>query len=423
MFWRILGRLIRASRGRLAVAMIAIASGAAVTTALVNLHFDAERKLSTEFRTLGANVVILPSLSSSLSAQEEFLRSNSNVNHPEMSDRFRALLLNTPESPVDDPLSSKLVFGLSLTSLGAIPGVDRTRLAPVVYIVATYSSGESTIATQQPIVLAGTWLDRAAFLEPWWKIKGAPITDRNDSENCLVGRTVARQLGLEPGSHLQLQYKDWLGMRSTNFKVSGVIDSGGQEDSQVFANLQVVQNLGGLGSGIGLVQMSIPGTPTEIEHAITQISAALPDVEVRPIPQIAQAEGQLLPRIQGLIYAMVALILVLTALCVFASMAALAMERRRDVGLMKAIGGKMSRIVAIFLTEAGALGLAGALIGYVVGIFLSRWIGWQAFGVAINARLEVLPLVIALMVGVSLAGAFPLRLLGRIRPAEILRGE
>ncbi len=423
MFWRILRQLFLASRGRLAVAMIAIASGAAVTTALVNLHLDAERKLNTEFRTLGANVVIMASRSASESAMENLVKGNSKLSPQEISDQLSDLLSNMPRSSVDDPYSSPTVGEANLHFLASVPGVDKNRFAPFVYIVATYSSGHGTTATREPVILTGTWLDRASLLEPWWKIAGAPITDRSDSEHCLVGRSVASQLGLEPGSRLTLQYTDRDGTRSADFAVSGVIDSGGQEDNQVFANSEVVQKLGGLGSGMGLVQLSIPGTPAEVEHAVTQISAALPDLDVRPIPQIAQAEGQLLPRIQGLIYAMVALILVLTALCVFASMAALAMERRRDVGLMKAIGGKMSRIVALFLTEAGALGLAGALIGYAAGIFLSRWIGWRAFGVAINARLEVLPLVVALMVGVALAGAFPLRLLGRVRPAEILRGE
>jgi putative ABC transport system permease protein len=99
------------------------------------------------------------------------------------------------------------------------------------------------------------------------------------------------------------------------------------------------------------------------------------------------------------------------------------MERRRDVGLMKAIGGSMSRIVRIFLAEAGALGFVGGVAGYILGIALSQWIGRRAFDVAIAARPEVLPLVVALMVGVALAGALPLRLLGRVRPAEILRGE
>ena len=203
-----------------------------------------------------------------------------------------------------------------------------------------------------------------------------------------------------------------------------MIDSGGQEDNQVVANLAVVQKFAGMENRIGFVQLSIPGTADEIQIAMSEMTILGGETMViRRVPQIAQAEASLLPRIRGLIFFMVALILVLTTLCVFASMAALAMERRRDVGLMKAIGGSISRIVRIFFTEAAALGLAGALIGYVAGIFLSRWIGQRAFHVAISARPEVLPIVIALMVVVSLAGALPLRLLGRVRPAEILRGE
>jgi putative ABC transport system permease protein len=108
---------------------------------------------------------------------------------------------------------------------------------------------------------------------------------------------------------------------------------------------------------------------------------------------------------------------------VLATMAALAMERRRDVGLMKALGGSMSRVVRLFLAEACSLGVLGGLLGWAAGILLSQWIGRRVFGVAIAPRLEVLPLTVALMVGVALAGALPLRLLGRVRPAVILRGE
>jgi len=291
--------------------------------------------------------------------------------------------------------------------------------APFLYVVKSVRVGE----TEQSLIVAGTWLDRALQLAPWWKVTGQAITDRNDSHHCLVGANVARQLKISPGSQISLGHVNRSRLVLESFTVAGVIDSGGQEDNQVIANLGVVQELSGLEGRIGFLQISIPGTPAEISNAISKISAALPDVEVRPVPQIAQAEASLLPRIRGLIFFMVALILVLTTLCVFASMAALAMERRRDVGLMKAIGGSISRIVRIFFTEAAALGLAGALIGYVAGIFLSRWIGQRAFHVAISARPEVFPIVIALMVGVSLAGALPLRLLGRVRPAEILRGE
>ena len=49
---------MRGSRGRLAVALVALISGAAVISALLNLDLDIERKLTQEFRLLGANLVI-----------------------------------------------------------------------------------------------------------------------------------------------------------------------------------------------------------------------------------------------------------------------------------------------------------------------------------------------------------------------------
>ncbi|HUK32251.1 MAG TPA: ABC transporter permease [Candidatus Acidoferrum sp.] len=395
--------------------MIAIASGASVTTALVNLHLDAERKLSTEFRTLGPNVLALPSHEAANAAEEAL--EHSGLSRQEYLRRSEAL--ESPQSADSDPASASLMNEDELERIAAISETSRIVEAPYLYAIANVTEVGST----QQVILAGTWLDQMAQLAPWWKINGVVPTDRSDLAHCLAGQAVAKQMGLTINSRFELHYSDRAGDHVAPLTVSGIVNSGGQEDNQVIANLPVVQNLISQQRRIGLIQLSIPGTPGEVERTVTHISAALPDLDVRPIPQIAQAEGQLLPRIQGLIYAMVALILVLTVLCVFASMTALAMERRRDVGLMKAIGGKMSRVVAIFLTEAGALGLAGALIGYVVGIFLSRWIGWRAFGVGINARPEVLPLVVALMVGVALAGAFPLRLLGRVRPAEILRGE
>ena len=149
----------------------------------------------------------------------------------------------------------------------------------------------------------------------------------------------------------------------------------------------------------------------------------MPGLDVRPVRQIAAAEGSILGRIRGLIFWTIALILALSTLGVLASMAALAMERSRDVGLMKALGGSVSRIMRLFLAEAGALGIIGGTIGFLIGIVLARWMGGRVFGVAISPRLVVFPVTVALTVAVALIGALPLRLLGRVRPAEILRGE
>jgi putative ABC transport system permease protein len=131
----------------------------------------------------------------------------------------------------------------------------------------------------------------------------------------------------------------------------------------------------------------------------------------------------LLERTRMLIAAMVGLILVLTALCVLATMAALAMERRRDVGLMKALGGSISRIVALFLAEVGVLGALGGLLGSLAGIALSRWMGQHVFGAAISPRWHALLVTVLLMMAAAMAGALPLRMLGSVKPAVILRGE
>src|SRR5258705_1792127 len=60
MFWRMIRCLLAANRGRLFAILLALGAGAAITAALLNLDVDAKRRLTAEFRTLGANVVIAP---------------------------------------------------------------------------------------------------------------------------------------------------------------------------------------------------------------------------------------------------------------------------------------------------------------------------------------------------------------------------
>ncbi len=95
-----------------------------------------------------------------------------------------------------------------------------------------------------------------------------------------------------------------------------------------------------------------------------------PDLTLQPVRQLAAAEGRLLERIRGLLFATVALILALTALGVLAAMAGLALERRRDVGLMKALGGTVRRVMRFFLAEAAAIGIIGGIVGCGAGMLL-----------------------------------------------------
>jgi len=104
-------------------------------------------------------------------------------------------------------------------------------------------------------------------------------------------------------------------------------------------------------------------------------------------------------------------------------MSNVAVERKNDVGLMKAIGGSIRRVVRLFLTEAILLGIAGGLVGSAIGIVVSIWLGIAVFGVAAQPRWIVYPVSVTLTVIVSIVSAFPLRRLASLRPASVFRGE
>ena len=372
--------MIVRGRGRLAVALVALVSGATVSAALLNLEFDAERKFTHELRSLGPNVLIRSAI---------------------------------PPGAPDEPGA---VFGGEALDrvLGIRTGAgagEVSALAPSLYVIVRSPGPDISF------VLAGTWLDAFPRIAPWWSVNGAWVTDRNDAGICLVGQQAAARLQLRPGSSLELRYAE----RGATLRVVGIVSTGGPEDDQVFANLPVAQQLAGLPGRVSVVQMSVGGSPQQVERFAGHLGARLPGLEVRPLRQIAQAEGQLLARVHALLFWSVGLILTLTSLCVLSTTLALAIERRADVGLMKALGGQMTRITRLFLAEAGLLGATGGMAGAVLGTLLSAWMGRQVFGTATSLRIEVIPLILAVMVAVALVGAFPLRLLGHVRPGSVLR--
>ena len=171
------------------------------------------------------------------------------------------------------------------------------------------------------------------------------------------------------------------------------------------------------------MQLSVAGQPVQIQNVVAGLQQEFPDADVRPIREFSEAQGKIYAKISGLLTGTVVLVLILTALCVMAAMTNVAMERRNDVGLMKAIGGSTRRVLRLFLTEAALLGLAGGLIGAAVGIALSIELGKAVFGIAARPRLIVYPIAVGLTIIVAIASSYPLRRLASIRPASVFRGE
>jgi putative ABC transport system permease protein len=382
MFWRIIRRLFGANPGRLFVMLLALGAGAAVTAALLNLQVDAKRRLTTEFRAFGPNVLIIPRGSSAASSETL----------PESI--IHLVPMNLPSGRVAVSSALYMVASVLVSQSG------KSLFAVV--------AGSNPLAILRSSALSSSY-PKASLMGP------APL----QGQVCVAGARVAKQMGFQQDMELVLASGD----RRESCRVASFLETGGPEDDRVAIGLRAAQRLADLPGRISAIELIVPGTPGEIQSYIADLQRRLPDVEVRPIRQFTEGEAKIYNRISGLLTATVAIVLLLTGLCVMAAMTNVAMERKMDVGLMKAIGGSMRRVLRLFLAEAALLGLAGGIIGAAAGIFLSIGLGKAVFGMAARPRLIVYPVAVALTVIVAILSAFPLRRLASIRPASVFRGE
>jgi len=379
MFWRIVRRLITANYGRLFVILLALGAGAAITSALLNLQIDAKRRLTTEFRALGANMIVAPR--------------DTNANSGGAT--------------------------LNQSVLAELPTENAGKPVPAVAFL--YVIGEVAKAGEihhEAAVIAGTEGQGLTQVRPGRRMEYSAEVEK-DPAACEVGAKAAAQFKVHVGDSLNLRNQS----RQATCKVFAVVATGGAEDTQIFTKLATAQTLADLPGRISLVQLSVTGTPDSITRFIVALSQRLPAADVHGIKQLAEAEGKLYNRISGLLSITVIIVLLLTSLCVMAGMSNVAMERKNDVGLMKAIGGSVRRVVRLFLAEAILMGIVGGVIGSAFGILGSIWLGKTVFGVAAQPRWIVYPVSVGITIIVSIASAFPLRRLASIRPANVFRGE
>ncbi len=376
MFWRIVRRLFAAQRGRLLVILLALGASAALTAALLNLQVDARDRLTKEFRVFGANIIVAPRDTKSSAAGPVTL-----------------------DESIVDKVRQSLPIHASADSY--------------LYLVARVSTANST----QPVnaVIAGKRTERIDQSA----LTSAIATPRDNTNLCLVGFKAAQQLNLQPGASLTLKND-----KREEVCTSDITDSRGDaQDSQIVVNLDTAERLAALPNKVSLIQLSVPGTPRQIRDYIATLAQNIPNADVHGLRQFTEAEAKIYTRVSGLLTATTALVLALTGLCVMAAMTNVAMERKNDVGLMKAIGGATRRVLRLFLAEAALLGLAGGIVGAAVGLLLSIWLGKTVFGVAARPRLIVYPVSVALTILVAVVSSYPLRRLANISPASVFRGE
>jgi len=235
--------------------------------------------------------------------------------------------------------------------------------------------------------------------------------------------------------------------RTRPLVVTGIVSTGGAEDKAVLVPLAVAQTLSSRPEQFRQLYVSAltkpadalaerdPSTltPTEydrwycspyISSISYQIRKVLADTDVRPIRRVADSEGRILSRVSTLLWIVTLAALLAAALAVAATSAATVLQRRSEIGIMKAIGATNALVAGIFVAEQLMLATAGGAIGFVFGLALARVLGESVFGTPAAPRLVLLPVILGLAAVVAIAGSLiPLRRAAHFDPAPILRGE
>jgi len=443
----------------------ALALGMAVATAALSVSLDVGDRLAREFRSLGANLVVTPQ------ADSLPLEIGGVDYRPVNSGAY------LPES--DLPKLKTIFWHNNIIAFAP-------ELEIPVQIWSPASKNWSSPGNVADVSLIGTWADRPIYLSdgttfvtginktnPWFQIEGrwfAPNAGTSRRVNvslpegqghtyvpipleCVAGARLAKRISVRVGDTLYFSLPDheqmqaYFGIQAVQCGITGILSTGGPEEDSILVPIATAQWLArnqGTYRRLYVSALTKPEddfarrdrktmTPDEFERwscspyvssIAYSIQQVLPGSDVRVIRRVAEGEGNILTRVRLLLWLVTAAALLAAALAVGASAAASVIERRSEIGLMKALGAASSRVGFLLAAEQLLLALVGGGVGYALGIILARLLGEKVFGAAPEPSLLVFVVVIALAVGVTLLGSlFPLRRAARYEPAPILRGE
>ncbi len=429
MLFKMIRGVLFHQRGKMLLIAFTIALGASLATGMLNVMMDVGDKVNQELKTYGANIVVKPRDSSLLS---ELYALDGGA-------AFDASYLNE-----NDLGKIKTIFW-AFNIVDFTPFLDCSVTLPdgsAVKAVGTWFNHHLSLPT-------GEELDAGIVgMRSWWDITAGRWLDEKDENaggEIMVGTALAAQQGWQVGDTVPLTAS--CGTRE--LKIAGIFDAGGDEDSQIFGTLGLIQDLSGRQGKVASIEVSAITTPdndlarraaknpqalssrdyetwycTAYVSAICyQIQEAIPDSVASAVRQVAESEGTILEKTQLLMILITALSLVGSALGISNLVTASVMERAQEIGLLKAIGARDRSITGVIIVEILITALIGGIAGYFMGFGFAQLIGQSVFGSAVEMKLKVIPIVAALIALVTVAGSLPaIRTVLKLRPAQVLHG-
>lgn len=377
-------RMITASfarrKSRMLVALLAVVVGATVLSGLVTIYYDMPRQMGMQMRRYGANMILVPADSTQGGMTQE---------------------------AIDEVVS-------------LIKPDEMVGVSPYHY--------ENLTINSTPMIAAGVDLEATRATSPYWYVTGEWPDEPGE---VLVGLEEADFFSLGVGDTVTITYtvtgsdgREALSENPVDFVVSGLLDTGGSEEEYFFMSREDMAALTGQELTYNIAELSIQANAERLEELSNDIVEQVPSIKPQLVKRLTTSETTVLDKLQSLVLLVTTVVLALTMICVATTMTAVVTERRKEIGLRKALGASDRSIMLEFMGEGLLQGAIGGLLGSGLGFAFAQLVSTNVFNSSITFRPALVPLtILASLVVTGLACIVPVRNATKVDPALVLKGE
>ncbi len=386
MYFRMITASIARRKSRMLVALLAVTVGATILAGLVMVYYDMPRQMGEQFLAYGANMIFVPSAESDGMTIEE----------------------------IQD----------------AIDEIDAGVESDIEYCY------ESATINDAPIIVTGCDLGKTYATSPYWQIDGELPSAPGE---VLVGLEQAEFFSLKVGDTVPIAYLppdaaavangvnlngEIEGKVFQDFTVSGILDTGGSEEGYFFISAEDMESLIGAELTYDVAELRVNADAQELQEAADKISDAVPGVSPQLVKRITESQTTVLSKLSALVLLVTIITLALIMITVATTMTAVVTERRREIGLRKALGASDGSIMLEFMGEGLLIGFIGGLLGSFLGFGFAYLVSTNVFNSTITFLPALIPITIIVALAVTaLACILPVRNATKVDPALVLKGE
>jgi putative ABC transport system permease protein len=374
---------LRRRKGKVFFLILGLTIGITTVVSLISITRTMNEDISSKLDEFGANILIVP-------------RSE------DLSFSYGGMVIGGVE------------IDTQILKVADIPKIREIEVRENISIVSPKLVGVVDLEERR-VPLMGVQFDEELRLKKWWKIHGMAPKAKDE---VLLGNEAAVRLFKSAGDTLRI------GGRTV--RVSGILEeTGSQDDFVVFGDLGFVQEVMKRPGGLSLIEVSAFCNTCPIEEIVQQISKTLPHAKVTAIKQTLQTKMEALDHFQRFSVGISVIVLLIGGLIVFTNMMASVNERKREIGIFRAIGFRQSHVIRIIFLEALVVGIIAGGAGYLLGSGISRVVapmitGIKGGGVVIDPVLAGGAIFLSVLIG-GLSSIYPAIHAAKMDPTSALR--